>query len=53
MCEQGEIKNFTGVNHPFEEPDNADIVVETDKQTLEESKTIFLNSLAQMGYLPY
>jgi adenylyl-sulfate kinase len=48
----GEIKNFTGVDHPFEEPDNADIIVETDKQTLKESKAIILNILAQKGYLP-
>jgi len=48
----GEIKNFTGIDHPFEEPDNADIVVETDKLTLEESKNIVLKNLTAMGYLP-
>jgi adenylylsulfate kinase len=48
----GEIKNFTGIDHPFEEPDNPDIIVETDKQTLEESKAIVLKSLAKLGYLP-
>jgi len=48
----GEIKNFTGINHPFEEPDRADIVVETDKQTLDESKAIVLEALDKMGYLP-
>ena len=48
----GEIKNFTGIDHPFEEPDNADIIVETDKLTLEESKNIILKKLTTMGYLP-
>jgi len=48
----GEIKNFTGIDHPFEEPDKADIIVETDTQTLDESKETILKSLAQMGYLP-
>ena len=48
----GEIKQFTGINSPFEEPDNADIIVETDKQTIEESKEIILKTLDKMGYLP-
>ncbi len=48
----GEIKQFTGIDSPFEEPDKADIVVETDKQTIEESKKIVLDALNDMGYLP-
>lgn len=47
----GEIKNFTGIDHPFEEPNFADIVVETDKQSIEESKIVILNALDKMGYL--
>ncbi len=47
----GEIKNFTGIDDPFEEPNNADIVVETNKQTVEESKLIILKALNHMGYL--
>lgn len=34
---KGEIKGFTGIDAPFEIPQNADIVIETDKFTLEES----------------
>ena len=48
----GEIKNFTGIDHPFEEPDNPDIVVETDTQTIEESKEVIRDALEKMGYLP-
>ncbi|MFX1396081.1 MAG: adenylyl-sulfate kinase [Promethearchaeota archaeon] len=48
----GEIKKFTGIDSPFEEPDSADIVVETDKQTVEESKKIILKRLDEMGYIP-
>ena len=48
----GEIKDFTGIDHPFEEPYNPDIVVETDKQTVDESKVIILEALEKMGYLP-
>jgi adenylylsulfate kinase len=48
----GEINKFTGIDSPFEEPDSADIIVETDKQTIEESKNIILSALDKMGYLP-
>ena len=47
----GEIKDFTGIDHPFEEPDKIDIIVETDKQTVEESKKIILNALKELDYL--
>ncbi len=47
----GEIKNFTGIDHPFEEPDKIDIIVETNKQTVEESKNIILKALKEMDYL--
>ena len=45
----GEIKQFTGIDSPFEEPYNADIIVETDKQTVEESKNIIINALIERG----
>jgi len=48
----GEIKDFTGIDHPFEEPNEVEIVVETDKQTIEESKEIVMSTLHKMGYLP-
>ncbi|MFX1233501.1 MAG: adenylyl-sulfate kinase [Promethearchaeota archaeon] len=48
----GQIKDFTGIDHPFEVPNHADIIVETDKQTVEESKKIILDELNKMGYLP-
>ena len=48
----GEIKQFTGIDSPFEEPDKADIIVDTSKQTIEESKEIILKALGKMGYLP-
>ena len=48
----GEIKDFTGIDHPFEDPDNPDIIVETDKQSVEESKELILNALNDFGLLP-
>ena len=32
----GEIKNFTGLDAPFDRPDDADITINTDKLTIEE-----------------
>ncbi|MCB2219412.1 MAG: adenylyl-sulfate kinase [Bacteroidetes bacterium] len=34
---RGEIKNFTGIDSPFELPEHADITVRTDQQSIEES----------------
>lgn len=48
----GEIQNFTGVSDPYEAPDNPEIVVDTEKETLEESLAKVVRSLELMGYLP-
>jgi len=37
LARQGKIKSYTGVSAPYEEPANADLILETDKSTLEES----------------
>ena len=34
---RGELKNFTGIDSPFEIPENADVEIKTDEQTIEES----------------
>ena len=34
----GEIKNFTGLDSPFEDPISPDVLIETDKESLEASK---------------
>jgi adenylylsulfate kinase len=33
----GIIKNFTGISDPYEEPEQAEVVVDTSKETIEES----------------
>jgi len=43
----GEIENFTGVSHPYEEPENPEILLETDKLTLEESVGIVIKKLEE------
>ncbi len=49
---KGEIKGFTGVDDPYEEPKNPEVVVETDKETPEESLAIILAKLEELNYLP-
>ncbi len=39
----GEIKNFTGVNDTFEEPENADLVIDTCKSDIEQSLETLIN----------
>lgn len=34
---KGEIKNFTGIDSPYEVPENPDVIIETDKESFEES----------------
>jgi adenylylsulfate kinase len=47
----GEIKGFTGVDDPFEDPDDADIVVETVDRSIEECNEQIIRELRDMGYL--
>jgi adenylyl-sulfate kinase len=48
----GEIENFTGVSDPYEEPLNAEVVVQTDSESLEESVGKILAKLEALGYIP-
>ena len=41
----GEIKNFTGISDPYEAPENAELIVDTGGQTLDESAEVVLNYL--------
>lgn len=48
---EGKIKNFTGVSDPYEEPLNPDLVLETDKETLDQSVAKVLGRLKELGVL--
>jgi adenylylsulfate kinase len=50
----GEIKQFTGVDDPYEPPDDPEIHVHTDQQSIEESKEEIVNVIKQKrpGLLP-
>ncbi len=45
----GEIKNFTGIDDPYEEPANPEIHLHSDQQTLEEEVNEILNLLRERG----
>jgi adenylylsulfate kinase len=47
----GEIKEFTGVSDPYEVPDNAEITVETEGRTPEESAAFVISELERLGFL--
>lgn len=49
---RGEIKNFTGISSPYEEPQNPEIVVETDLHSTEEIVEQIINELESRGILP-
>ena len=48
----GEIKGFTGVDDPYEVPNDAEIVVDTEAHEPEESAAIIVAKLEQLGLVP-
>ncbi len=47
----GEIKGFTGIDDPYEEPDHPELIVETDKESLDESVEKVMALLKERGYV--
>jgi len=47
----GEIKNFTGIDDPYEAPENPEITLNTDTMSIEEEIEIILNYLQENRYL--
>jgi len=47
----GEIKNLTGLQAPYEEPQNAELILDTEKQNVEESVDLITTTLKKLGYL--
>lgn len=48
----GEIKNYTGVDDPYEEPLKPEVTLETDRETPEQSVMKIIQKLEVLGYLP-
>ncbi len=47
----GEIKNFTGIDDPYEAPTQPEIHLHTDKMTLEEEVDVIMDYLEQHGFI--
>ncbi len=47
----GKIKEFTGISDPYEEPNDADITIDTTHITPDEGLQIVINYLTENGYL--
>lgn len=48
---QGEMKGFTGVDDPYEIPENADIVIDTSTTSLKDAVEIVFGYLQRNGYI--
>jgi adenylyl-sulfate kinase len=48
---EGEISNFTGIDDPYEEPENPELILDTDKETVEESVEKVLTKLIELEYI--
>ncbi len=51
QVEEGKIKNFTGIDDPYEEPEAPELIIETARETPEESVAHIFAKLVELGYL--
>ena len=51
LARAGTIPNFTGISDPFEAPENPDLELRTDLQTLEESVATVIKFLEEQGII--
>ncbi len=49
----GEIKEFTGISDPYEEPLNPEVICETHRETPEQSAEKILSKLRELGYIEW
>jgi adenylylsulfate kinase-like enzyme len=48
---EGEIKNFTGINDPYEEPESPELILDTDMETIDESAQKVIDKFRELGYI--
>lgn len=48
----GEIKEFTGISSPYEEPEKPEVVIDTDRHTLDECVDMLVEYLRKRQMLP-
>ncbi len=49
----GEVKDFTGISAPYEEPLSPELTIDSSKLTVEESTRAILNYLEENGYVSF
>ena len=49
---KGEIKEFTGVSDPYEEPASPELVVDTEQLEPEEAAAVVVAKLEELGLVP-
>lgn len=47
----GEIKHFTGIDDPYEAPENAELIIHTGEKNLEDCAAEVMNYLESKGYI--
>ena len=50
-ADAGLLKGFTGVDDPYEEPLNPELVIESNKVSIEEGADLIIAKLEELGYL--
>jgi adenylyl-sulfate kinase len=50
---RGEIKEFTGVNDPYEEPSSPELVLDSEAHTPEESAALVVAKLEELDLVPF
>jgi adenylylsulfate kinase len=48
----GEIKNFTGIDDPYETPEKPEVHLHTDQESVEESTDKIIKTLELLGHIP-
>ena len=51
LAREGKIKNFTGIDDPYEPPHNAELVIDTVRNTAEENAELILVYLVGQGFV--
>lgn len=49
----GIIKEFTGISAPYEEPLNPELIIDTDKESIEDSTNKVIDKIEELGLLRY
>jgi adenylyl-sulfate kinase len=49
---KGELKNFTGIDDPYEEPLNPEVIVNTDTELVDQSVKKIIKTVEILGYVP-